>query len=194
MIFSLIMSFTQYDVINNAHWAGLSNYKELATDPLFYKSFYNTAYMALGVPLGIIVGLGLAILLDAGVRGLSAYRTLFYLPAIVPAVAASILWIWVFHPTGGLINSMLGATGSTTGLLSTAMMRRSSGSIGGYGQARPDPHGPVEGGGGHAHLAGWPQERSRGTVRGGAHGRGRGRCGDSAISRCRCSRRISSST
>ena len=111
MVFSLIMSFTQYDVINQAHWAGLANYKELASDPLFYKSLYNTAFMALGVPLGILVGLGLALLLDTRVRGLSTYRTLFYLPAIVPAVAASILWLWVFHPTGGLMNTMLAVTG-----------------------------------------------------------------------------------
>lgn len=111
MLFSLIMSFTQYDVINQAHWSGLSNYHEVVKDPLFYKSLYNTAFMALGVPLGIVVGLSLAILLDSGVRGLSGYRTLFYLPAIVPAVAASILWLWVFHPTGGLVNSMLNATG-----------------------------------------------------------------------------------
>ena len=111
MLFSLIMSFTQYDVINPAHWAGGANYKELAKDPLFYKSLGNTAFMAMGVPLGIVVGLALALLLDAGVRGLSVYRTLFYLPAIVPAVAASILWLWVFHPTGGLINAVLAVTG-----------------------------------------------------------------------------------
>jgi ABC-type sugar transport system permease subunit/ABC-type glycerol-3-phosphate transport system substrate-binding protein len=111
MLFSLIMSFTQYDVINPAHWAAGANYKELARDPLFYKSLGNTAFMALGVPLGIVLGLGVALLLDAGVRGLSAYRTLFYLPAIVPAVAASILWLWVFHPTGGLVNTLLAVTG-----------------------------------------------------------------------------------
>ncbi len=111
MVFSLVMSFTQYDVLNAAHWAGLANYRELAGDPLFYKSLYNTAFMALGVPLGIVAGLALAMLLDANVRGLSTYRTLFYLPAIVPAVAASILWLWVFHPTGGLVNTVLGAIG-----------------------------------------------------------------------------------
>jgi len=111
MIFSLIMSFTQYDVINPAHWAGLRNYEELTQDPLFYKSLYNTVYMAIGVPLGIVVGLGLAMLLNCNVRGLSVYRTLFYLPAIVPAVASSILWLWVFHPTSGLINSVMAAVG-----------------------------------------------------------------------------------
>ena len=111
MVFSLIMSFTHYDVINPARWAGLANYREMFSDPLFYKSLYNTAFMAIGVPLGIFVGLCLALLLDAKVRGLSTYRTLFYLPAIVPAVAASILWLWVFHPTGGLMNTMLSVTG-----------------------------------------------------------------------------------
>ena len=62
--------------------------------------------MAISVPLSMVVGLSLAMLLDTKVRGMSVYRTLFFLPAIMPAVAASILWIWVFNAQNGLMNWM----------------------------------------------------------------------------------------
>jgi len=114
ILFSILMSFSDYDVINDAHWRGLGNYREAFGDPLFGTSLYNTVYMIIGVPLGLIVGLAMAVLLDSGVRGLSFYRTIYYLPAIVPAVASSVLWIWVFQPTDGLINSLFEATGVNT--------------------------------------------------------------------------------
>ncbi len=116
ILFSILMSLSDYDVINDARWCGLGNYREAFADPLFGKSLYNTVYMVIGVPLGLIVGLAMAILLDSGVRGLSAYRTVYYLPAIVPAVASSVLWIWVFHPSEGMINSLFDATGINTAL------------------------------------------------------------------------------
>ncbi|MBN1345358.1 MAG: extracellular solute-binding protein [Phycisphaerae bacterium] len=116
ILFSILMSFSDYDVINPAHWLGLGNYREAFGDPLFYTSLANTVYMVMGVPLGLIVGLAMAMLLDSGVRGLSTYRTIYYLPAIVPAVASSVLWIWVFHPSEGMINSLFDAVGVNTAL------------------------------------------------------------------------------
>ncbi len=108
ILFSVLMSFCRYDIINPAQFVGLANYREMfADDPVFWKSLGNTIYMVIGLPLGLVVGLGLAMLLDTKVRGLSVYRTLYYLPAIVPAVASAILWIWVFHPTHGLLNAAL---------------------------------------------------------------------------------------
>jgi multiple sugar transport system permease protein len=114
MLFSAIMSFTRYDVLSDAVFIGTQNYRDLFSpgkDPLFYKSLGNTLFMVLGVPLGMIVGLGVALLLSARVRGMSMYRTLFFLPAIMPVVAASILWIWVFNAHSGLMNWMLQLTG-----------------------------------------------------------------------------------
>ncbi|MBI4579667.1 MAG: extracellular solute-binding protein, partial [Planctomycetes bacterium] len=114
MIFSAAMSFTQYDVLSPAVFVGAQNYADLmapAKDPLFLKSLGNTLFMAIGVPLGMIVGLGLAMLLDTRVRGMSVYRTLYFLPAIMPVVAASVLWIWVFNAQNGLMNWMLHLTG-----------------------------------------------------------------------------------
>lgn len=112
ILFSLFMSFCSYDVFSPPKFAGLDNYREMFfEDGLFYKSLWNTLYMALSVPLGMAVGLGIAMLLNYEVRGMAIYRTFFYLPAIVPAVASSILWIWIFNPQQGLFNAFLGALG-----------------------------------------------------------------------------------
>jgi ABC-type sugar transport system permease subunit/ABC-type glycerol-3-phosphate transport system substrate-binding protein len=107
IVASLIFSFCKYDVLHPPQWAGLSNYSHLVDDPLFWKSLANTAYMLIAVPLGVVLGLGIALLLNAEVRGMRIFRTLFYLPAVVPIVASAILWIWVLNPNSGLINSAL---------------------------------------------------------------------------------------
>lgn len=106
IVVSIIFSFCEYDVIHPARYVGLDNYRKLLTgDPLFWKSLWNTMFMVLGVPIGMAVGLAIAMLLNSNVRGMSAYRTIYYLPAIVPAVANAILWIWVLNPTDGLVNT-----------------------------------------------------------------------------------------
>lgn len=105
---SIVLSFTTYDVLHPARWAGFGNYVELFTeDPLFWKSLWNTAFMIIEVPLGLTVGLMIALLLNAKLKGIAVYRAIFYLPAVVPLVASSILWIWLFQPSNGLINSAL---------------------------------------------------------------------------------------
>ena len=107
MIASVVYSLCRYDVIHDAEFVGAENYRRLAGDPLFWKSLGNTAFMILGVPLGMAVGLAIAVLLNQNVRGMRGYRTVFYLPAIVPIVASSLLWIWVLNPEVGLLNSLL---------------------------------------------------------------------------------------
>ncbi len=108
MAASFIYSFCRYDVLNSAQWVGFENYRDLlVNDPLFWKSLGNTAYMIIGIPLGMAAGLGIAMLLNTETRGMKFYRTLFYLPAIVPMVASAILWIWVLNPSNGLINAFL---------------------------------------------------------------------------------------
>ena len=108
MLFSLLISFCDYDILNPPRFTGLHNYIWMFTrDRLFPISFANTLFMTLGVPLGMIVGLAIAMLLNQRIKGMAAWRTFFYLPAIVPMVAASILWIWIFNPRGGLINMAL---------------------------------------------------------------------------------------
>jgi len=108
MLFSFIISFTDYDILRPPLFTGLRNYRAMFTDDAFFlKSLGNTAYMMLGVPLGMAVGLAIALLLNLKIRGMSIWRTFFYLPAIVPMVAASVLWVWILNPNGGLLNSGL---------------------------------------------------------------------------------------
>lgn len=112
MLFSVVLSFCSYDLINPARWVGLENYQRLITsDELFWKSLGNTAFMLIGVPLGMALSLAMAMLLISEVRGVALWRTFFYLPSIVPLVASSLLWVWIFNPQGGLLNSMLEIVG-----------------------------------------------------------------------------------
>jgi multiple sugar transport system permease protein len=110
---SLYFSFCDYDILSPPRWVGLANYHELLTDdPYFVKALYNTFYYTLfSVPLGITFGVGIALLLNMKVVGVPVYRTLYYLPSIVPVVATSVLWMWLLNPQYGLINSTLGKLG-----------------------------------------------------------------------------------
>ncbi len=109
VIASLAISFTDWDILSKATFTGLDNYKELFFhDSLFRKSLWNSFYYTLfSVPLGLVGGLLIALLLNMKVKGLSLYRTLFYLPAVVPAVASAVLWIWVFDPDLGILNASM---------------------------------------------------------------------------------------
>ncbi len=112
ILFSIIMSFCHYDILSPAHWVGLDNFRWIFTqDPLFWKALWNTVFMIIGVPIGLVVSLSIAILLNQKMKGMAIYRTLFYLPAIVPAVASSLLWLWIFNPSHGLLNIALAKIG-----------------------------------------------------------------------------------
>jgi multiple sugar transport system permease protein len=107
ILFSIVFSFTRYDVLSPARYVGLDNYQELFHNKTFYKSVGNTIYMLMRVPLAMAVSLAVALLLNRTMRGIGAYRTGFYLPAIMPLVAASLLWQWVFNGNYGVLNSIL---------------------------------------------------------------------------------------
>jgi multiple sugar transport system permease protein len=101
-------SFCQYDVIHPPAWIGLGNFREILSDELFWKSAWNTMYYALlAVPLGLAVSVGLALLLHQKVRGQAVFRTVFFLPSIVPVVGSAVLWLWVLNPENGLLNGAL---------------------------------------------------------------------------------------
>lgn len=105
---SLYYSFTNYDILQPPQWIGLLNYAYMVHDPVFWQSLYNTLYMTvLGVPLSLGVGLGLALMVNAKVAGVSMYRAILYLPTIVPTVAVTIIWMWIFNPDYGLLNNLL---------------------------------------------------------------------------------------
>ena len=117
MVASLYLSMTKYnllkDPINNPPpWIGLKNYVDMMTDPVFWNSFRVTVtYVIVGVPLQLAFALVLAIFLNRGMRGLSVYRAIFYLPSLMGgSVAIAILWRQVFGKTG-LFNGFLGLFG-----------------------------------------------------------------------------------
>lgn len=105
VIASLYYSFCDYSILKSPVWSGLENYRQLAHDDLFWKSLGNTLFFAaLSVPLGTVVALALALLLNQPVRGRSFFRVVFYLPSIVPLIASTMLWTWILNGQFGLLN------------------------------------------------------------------------------------------
>ena len=112
---SAYLSFTRYDIVTKPVWVGAANYRTLLTgDPLFWKSLSVTFEFALiAVPLGVVCGVTLALLLNLNLRGMGVYRTIFFLPSILPTVATSVVFLWLFNPEIGLINRLLRTLGVT---------------------------------------------------------------------------------
>lgn len=106
---ALFYSFTSYDGLHTLSWVGFSNYVNLAHDHLFWESLYNTAYyVVFSVPLTILVAFLLALLLNQSwIPGLAFFRTIFFIPSIVPLISSTVLWLWIFNPQYGLINTVL---------------------------------------------------------------------------------------
>ncbi|MCW5942876.1 MAG: sugar ABC transporter permease [Fimbriimonadaceae bacterium] len=106
---SVYLSFTRYDVVSPAKWVGLANYRALFTDDdLFGKSLLVTfKYACIAVPVGIVAGVALALLLNVDIKGQSVFRTLFFLPSIVPGVATATVFVWILNPEIGLVNGLL---------------------------------------------------------------------------------------
>ncbi len=110
---SLYFSFTRYNILQPPRFVGLANYATMFTnDKRLLRSVYNSAYYSiLSVPLGMISSLSLAVLLNARVRLVGFYRTLYYMPSLVPPVAGTLLWMLILDPRQGLLNTALGALG-----------------------------------------------------------------------------------
>lgn len=111
ILMSVLLSFCDYDVLHPARWVGISNYYDLLGRDNYYlvKSLGNVTYLAvIGIPLGLSTSLAIAMLLNTKVSAMSAYRTAFYVPAIVPVVASAVLWAWILNgdPNRGLLNAV----------------------------------------------------------------------------------------
>jgi multiple sugar transport system permease protein len=105
---SLYYSFCDFDIISAPCYVGADNYAELVRDERFLHGLYNTlVFTIFAVPVGMLTALVLAFLLNMKLRGQAFYRTIFFLPSIVPVVASSVLWIWLLNPDYGLLNTML---------------------------------------------------------------------------------------
>jgi multiple sugar transport system permease protein len=106
---SFIFSFTDYNVISPPQYIGLQNYIDALTqDQQFWPSLGRTFYYAcVAVPLGVVGSLIVALLLNIKVKGASVFRTLFFMPSLVPIVASTVLWVWMLQPDWGLVNPIL---------------------------------------------------------------------------------------
>lgn len=114
LIASFCYSFTNYSVLRPPSYVGFSNYQELAGDEVFRKSMGNTLLYAIGaVPLSAVVAIGLAMLLNLKVKGMAFYRTMFFLPSLVPQIALGTLFLWVFNSDYGLLNNLFKYAGIT---------------------------------------------------------------------------------
>lgn len=111
--FSVGFSLTEWTVTRPPRFIGLDNYLRMFTaDPLFWDAMRATlGYVVLSLPLKLVLGLGLALLLNLEVPGMNIYRTIFYIPAVISGVAVSLMWIWMLQPDTGIVNTLLGYIG-----------------------------------------------------------------------------------
>lgn len=104
VICSFGLSFTKWDLLNPIQFVGLDNYREIFTEPLFYKILWNTVVFALSTSiLGVIIPLILACILNSKIRGAEFYKTAYFLPFITPMIVIGVVWEWIFDPNIGLL-------------------------------------------------------------------------------------------
>ncbi len=113
MMASAGFAFTDYNLLQPPEWIGLENFRRAFTgDALVYQALKVTSiYAFVSVPLQVGFGLIIALLLNADIRGLQYYRTLYYLPSVLSGVAVALLWRWIYAPNFGLINAFLASLG-----------------------------------------------------------------------------------
>lgn len=105
---SLYYSMTEFNLFSDPEWVGFDNFTALAQDEKMYLSLYNTIFITIfGLFPQIAFALCIALLLNRNVRGQSLYRTIYFLPTLVPAVAGSLLWMWLLNAEYGLINEII---------------------------------------------------------------------------------------
>jgi len=113
LVTSAYLSFTHYDLLSSPKWIGLDNYRFLFTkDQTVWPAVKNTLwFIAIAVPLQVLFALGIAVMLSRARRGVGAFRTVFYLPALAPPVAATLGFVYLLNPATGPVNTILGKVG-----------------------------------------------------------------------------------
>ncbi|CAI9400846.1 MULTISPECIES: carbohydrate ABC transporter permease [Aestuariimicrobium] len=112
MVASLVLSFTQYDMLSSPTWVGGDNYATLVRDPLFLKSLrVSLTYSVISVPITMVVALLLAMLLNSKLPVMGFFRSAYYLPSVISGVAVAMVWRWMYNGEYGLINVVLGWLG-----------------------------------------------------------------------------------
>jgi multiple sugar transport system permease protein len=111
---ALYLTFHQWNLISPPRFVGFANIERLFTDPLLPQSLKATfLYTILSVPAGLLLSFFLATLINTKIRGIAVFRTIYYLPSIIPAVANAVLWAWMFNTEFGLINVVVRAFGGS---------------------------------------------------------------------------------
>ncbi len=106
---SAFLSLTNSELVGTPAWVGLRNYSAMLHDPLFWQSLKVTVtYAVVAVPLGLALSLLVALLMNQNVRGISVFRTVYYLPSVISGVAVAVLWRWILNPEFGILNLLLG--------------------------------------------------------------------------------------
>lgn len=108
VIATVALSFTHWDLLTPPKWAGLANFIALFNDPKLYKALINTfKFSLLYVPSVVIVSLLVAVLLNRKIRGVSIFRTIFFLPAVTSAVATALVWNMIYGKDTGILNYII---------------------------------------------------------------------------------------
>ncbi len=108
VICSFGLSFMKWDLLNPMKFVGLDNYRNLFTEPLFFKILFNTIVFAVSTSVfGVIIPLVLAVILNSKIRGAEFFKTAYFLPFITPMIVIGIVWEWIFDPNIGLLNKVL---------------------------------------------------------------------------------------
>jgi multiple sugar transport system permease protein len=113
LVMSAYLSFTHYDLLSSPKWIGLANYRYLfTTDQTVWPAVKNTLwFIAIAIPLQVLFALGIAIMLSRARRGIGVFRTVFYLPALAPPVAATLGFVYLLNPATGPVNTILAKLG-----------------------------------------------------------------------------------
>ena len=106
------ISLTDWDLLSPPSFVGLDNFAKLLSNDRFLVALRNTVfYTVASVPLGVTIGLGLALALDQKIRGIAFIRTAYFLPVVTSTTAIALVWLWIYSPQGGLLNEVLGVLG-----------------------------------------------------------------------------------
>ena len=108
MGYSLYMSLTDWNILEGTqNFIGLQNFNLILNDPLFWKSLWNTVFLMLGIPIGMIFAMMMALALNRKLVGKTVYRVILYLPAVSSTVAIALLWRWIYNAEYGVLNMLI---------------------------------------------------------------------------------------
>lgn len=108
MVYSLFMSLTDWNIVaGTKNFIGFENFRQILSDPLFWKSLGNTLYLMIGIPIGMVLAMLMALALNCDLPGKTVFRVIVYLPAVSSTVAVALLWRWIYNAEYGVLNMLI---------------------------------------------------------------------------------------